>query len=53
MQCKGIGTRLVIDSMKLAKEMGHRAVVIYGYPILLMENISALHHRIEVFQNHC
>ena len=32
MQGKGIGTRLVIDSMKLAKEMGHRAVVIYGYP---------------------
>ena len=32
MQGKGIGTRLVIDSMKLAKEMGFRAVVIYGYP---------------------
>jgi putative acetyltransferase len=32
MQGKGIGTRLVIDSMKLAKEMGFKVVVIYGYP---------------------
>ena len=32
MQGKGIGSKLVLHSMNLAKEMGFRAVIIKGYP---------------------
>ena len=32
MQGKGIGSMLIHESIKLAKQMGHRAIVIQGYP---------------------